>query len=160
MAFNTVPAVVAGNKITAEWGNDVSTAAGELQTMSSSGETGPDSAGPTSGTTPLTIDTATFADPGIAGRLHVWANALITKTVSTDRFTIDIQVAGATICASSEPNAGGATFVPLRASGSAAIAGGSASTIDVILTRASGTGTATVGSGTQCVLHWIFIPAP
>lgn len=160
MAFTDVTTVVAGNKITADWGNDVAAACDELQELASSGEQGPDSAGPTSGTTPLTVDTATFAASDVAGRLHVFANLVITKSVSTDRFTITLEIAGTEACVSTEANAGGATVVPLRASGQVLVAASSAATINVIVTRASGSGTATVSAGTQCVLHWIFIPEP
>jgi hypothetical protein len=125
---------------------------------SSNGESGPDSAGPTSAATPLTFDTDTVTDRGVAGRLNVWASVVYTKTVATDRFFILILVDGTAIATVHEMSPAASAAVAMSPTGSAAIAAGASHTIAVTITRSSGTGTATVAAGSQCTLHWIFVP--
>lgn len=132
-----------------------------LNALVSNGETGPDSAGPTSGTNVLTYDTDTTPSIPAAGRLHVWVSCAYTKSATADRFTVAITIDGTTVATAPEPNlsAGQPTVVQIATSGSLAIAGGSTHTINATIVRSAGSGTATVSASTQAVLHWIFIPS-
>lgn len=129
-----------------------------LNAMISGGETGPDSAGPTSGATPLTFNTFTLVAPGVPGRLHVWLSAIYTKTVGTDRFTVLLQANSTTFATAAEESPAERTTYPFDVSGSVAIGGGAGVVVDCIISRTSGTGTATLGAGTGVSLHHIFIP--
>jgi len=124
----------------------------------SGGKTGATNAGPTSGTTSLTFDTITLPAPGIPGRLHAWSNGQHTKTVGTDRFSLVLLIDGDSISNVDNQAPDATTSWPWSMSGSAAIDGASDAVITATITRASGTGTASIAAATRCVLHYIFIP--
>lgn len=161
IAFTTVATVVAGLKVAAStFGNKVSAAIAELQAIRSGGEAGPDAAGPSVGTTPLTIDTFTFTDPGVSGRVHVWATSVLTKSVATDRFQMQLLADSVEFARWTERSGANDTAVTAMVSGSAGFTTGTSPVIDVVVTRISGTGTATPGGGALTILHHIFVPAP
>jgi len=125
----------------------------------SGGRVGPDNAGPTVGSNPLSFFTENLPDFGVSGRLHVWCSAYYSKTVSSDRFNVSIWIDGVqqAIQAESNPTSGNPTVVPLSPSVSLPIAAGT-HTIQCALTRGVGTtGTATPASGAQCTFQWEFI---
>lgn len=137
-----------GEILTADTLNNVVTLSG--------GEAGPDSAGPTSGTTPLNVTSITVPEPLVAGRVHVWVTTSATKTVSTDRFILDIVIDG-NICGRIIEAVDGT--LRLNVAGFAVVDGTGTVPVVVQLTRTVGTGTATVGAGAQGHnVHWLFVP--
>lgn len=158
MSFTPVPTVIDGEDLTDDFTLAVKDAADELQKLKSDGETAPDDGTATVGTTPKVVDSITLPDQG-PGRLHVWWDGTLSKTVATDRFGMTLGVnGGAVFYTSVAPNPGSETLEPRQLSGSVAVTG--ATTVDVTVTRGSGTGTATVSGGSQCSMHYIFVPAP
>lgn len=122
----------------------------------SDGEMGADAAGPTVGTTALTVDTITVPNLG-PGRVHVWSMLYIDKTVATDRFFVAVSVAGSVVGQAFEiaaPNASRHQFI---VSASTPITGSALINVDVA--RLSGTGTAAPNATASAhTLHYIFIP--
>lgn len=100
-------------------------------------------AGTTSAATPLTVCTLTFPDPGCAGKLHLVGRLRFDNSAAGDRFEVALNSGGVidsdyVAC----PTAG-----VTNSGGPAArvsVAGGSATTVTMVLTRTAGTGTATV----------------
>lgn len=100
-------------------------------------------AGTTSAATPLTVCTLTFSDPGCAGKLHLVGRLRFDNSAAGDRFEVALNSGGVidsdyVAC----PTAG-----VTNSGGPAArvsVAGGSATTVTMVLTRTAGTGTATV----------------
>jgi hypothetical protein len=162
MAFTVVPTIVDGDDATDDFPIAVKAVADQLSTIKALGEVGPDSAGPTVGTTPLTVDTITIPAPGIAGHVVAWGTAVFTKTVAGDAFSLTLQIAASSRCTWRSPNlsAGNPTVEAGAVIGSHAVNGLTDIVIDIILTRIAGTGTATVGAGSNASLGYIFVPAP
>jgi hypothetical protein len=111
--------------------------------------------GTTSGSTPLTVETFTFAPLPFAGHIWVYAAAIFTKTVSTDVFSLTTRVNGATHASPSQDRSGAAAGSLATIGGPSAGSAATTPTVDMQLTRAAGTGTATVTSAT---LRWLFLP--
>lgn len=121
------------------------------------GEEGPDSAGPTSGGTALTVNSITFVQPQTAGRVQAWGMMTFSKTVGTDTFEARLFIDGVQHGVARE-SGGTSTLSTLNTVGSVTVdASGTVNVAQQIL-RVAGTGTATVQSASNCTLNALFIP--
>jgi hypothetical protein len=139
----------------------VDTVVGDLEaSLSSTGEITTDSAGPTSGTNALVVNTVTVTDPAVSARIFAMGHVNYTKTVSTDVFSVRLIINGVTVCEVREDNAGGQTASSGAVVGSETVTAGANRTVVLHLVRVSGTGTATVGGGASPAsgLHAFAIP--
>lgn len=111
--------------------------------------------GTTSGTTALTVITSTLATVPDAGVLFVWGASFYNKTVATDVFSVTCRI-NAGVGATGGRDLGGASTGWATGMAFTTISAGTAPTVDLQLTRVSGTGTATTPSS---ALRWLFLPS-
>lgn len=100
-------------------------------------------AGTTSAATPLTVCTLTFPDPGCAGKLHLVGRLRFDNSTAGDRFEVALHSGGvidSDYVACPTPGVSNSGGPAARVS----VAGGSATTVTMVLTRTAGTGTGTV----------------
>lgn len=114
-------------------------------------------AGPTAGTTAFTAKSVTVPATGVPGLISVWASLGYTKSVGTDRFSVDLEVATVMFAESIGSDAT-ATIDTQPVFGSLATDGSTSTVIDLVITRVAGTGTATMQTlARRSPLTWIFV---
>lgn len=160
MAFAVVPTIVDGDDATDDFPQAVKAVADQLSTIKASGETGPDTPGPTVGGNALVIDTITIPAPGVAGFVVAFGSAAWAKTVGTDRFTLSLIIALSLRAAVAEPSPTNVGTAYHNVIGGVAVNGLADIVVDVQLQRVVGTGTATAAAGVFSSLGYIFIPQP
>ena len=109
----------------------------------------------TVGTTPLVVASSSFTSLTHAGQILTMGMASFTKTVSSDVFYVQCRINAAGASGAGQDRSGAATGWACAFGGPTAVSAGTSPTVDVILTRVGGTGTATTTSGV--VRAW-FIP--
>lgn len=124
----------------------------------SDGEQGPDDAGPTAGATVLAVNGFTLPEPDVAGRVHAWGEMSITKTVATDTFQVVLNIDS--VAVNTKTNDDNDTTVSFSVSGSRTVDDTGTVPVSMTLARTAGTGTATVASGSNTVLHAVYFAAP
>lgn len=155
--------IAALEAIVADMQGDLSSAGTDLATLITSvdrldqlvGGSASANSGTTSGTTALTVATATLPTLAYAGQLFGWCAIAYSKTVSSDVFGVSARINGATAATGGADRAGAAAGWSTANAGPISVSAGTAPTVDTQLTRASGTGTATV---TSAVVRWLFVP--
>lgn len=156
--------IAALEAIVADMQGDLSSAGTDLATLIASVarldgmQTGSASAatGTTSGTTPLVVATATLSTVADAGILFAWAACLYSKTVAGDVFAVTARINGSSGATGGRDLTAATTGWATGNAGPTSISGGTAPTVDIALTRISGSGTATASSA---VVRYLFLPS-
>jgi hypothetical protein len=107
--------------------------------------------GTTSGTTALTIVTTTTPTLAATGLILMEGRVVFSKTVSTDVFQLAGRINAVSAATAGRDTSGAAAGWCTAFAGPTSVAGGSTPTLDIQLSRVSGTGTAT--------LRWWFLPS-